>query len=366
MRHILDFTEETAKLKEIIGLCNKELKMNSHELGLGVGRTLESIIGSIVDAAVVLKKNSHGVFTINGRDPEPNETMWWDFEKIPRTIIRIVDNPKTEMSIYKEGGNNYCIIFDMEKKELLSISLHTEDFNYTELKEVTFDKYESHLINYYRVTEERFPSVTFRRNETGKFTVDGRNVVAKWNYLYFDGVTLGGHSDKNNVCYAFYNERKMGNFIFTFTKDTSELISIRNADNAENIVELSVYCNSSIFRNYKELGPLNMTKVVPYTKLELHVSGLAVNSKPIIPSRNYEWRVKSVNEMEVLLNGDIDVKVPEATPPVTITIDKFGKIQKIKDTNDDSRLEVQIPNDSEFLKHLYIIKEVAHSEYIKE
>lgn len=366
MRHILDFTEETSKLKEIIRLCNKELKMNSHELGLGAGRTLKSIIGSIANAAVVLKKNSHGVFTLNGRDPESNETMWWDFGKIPRTIIHIDDEAKVETSVYKEGDKSYHVVFDMERRELTSISIYVEDWGYELLEEVTFDKYKSHLINYYRVTEVPKGKVTLKRNEAGKYTIEGRNVVAKWDYIYFSGVTISEGLFKNiPVVNARHHDHKLGDLVFTFTKDTGELIGIHNTHLMQ-MDEIQLYRNSSVITNYVELGPLNTIKVVPYTKLELHVSGLAVNSKPIIPSRNYEWRMKSVNGMEVLLNGDIDVKVPEATPPVTITVDKFGKIQKIKDTNGDSRLEVQIPNDAEFLKHLYIIKEVTHSEYIKE
>lgn len=360
------------RIKEIYPDAHVEVvateKVPSPIFGIGLNKddTIKRIIEMASGKKVVLKKNSQGVFTIGGRDPEQGETQWWDFGKIPRTIIHVDDKEKTEISVYQEGEKSYCLTFDMENKQLLTIAVYTIDCSYDLLDEVTFDKYKSYLINYFRVTEAPKGKVTLKKNEAGKYTIEGRNVVAKWDYIYFGGVTISEGVVKGEpVVNALHEDHKLGKLVFTFTKKTGELLAIHD-EHYSTLDNVQLYRNSSVIMNYTELGPLNMAQVIPYTKLELHTSGIAINSKPIIPTRNYQWRVNTINGMEVLLDCNINVKVPEATPPVTIVIDKYGKIQKIKDNNGDGRLEVQIPNDAEFLKHLYITKEVTYSEYIKE
>lgn len=343
MRGIISFQSESKILQEIIRLCTHE--------------------------TIVLAKNSHGNFTPNGLDPKPSEKIEWDVYCIPRMIISI-DEHGHETSRYTEGGKDYLLKINLLTGQLFEIYRMVSSDDLVCLNSIAFD-INSPLIRALKGTslssmrQTIDEPVVFRRNEAGKFTADGKNVIAEWDYIYFDGVTLG-RNDIDNLMYAYCNVRGIGNVALTFTRDTSELICVHNSDHGERVDEFTVYRNSSIFRNYKELGPLNMAKVVPYTSIELSSTGLSINGKHETPDRQYMWSINKVNGMEVVLNGTIDVKVPEAAPPVTITINAQGKIQKIKDTNGNNRVDVKIPNDDEFLKHLRVSLEISHLSDIKE
>lgn len=213
--------------------------------------------------------------------------------------------------------------------------------------------------------------VKLKRNIAGNFTIKGR-VPEDGEEIYFEFSKLQRivtwNDEEHEACIYQEGEKK---YILKFHIPTKQLVSICEAITDNDAVNkhsiLFNKYNSPLINCMRATGTSFMNGyVVPFTTLELFNDVLSVNFQPETEVRKYRWRLPKINGMEVVLKGVMDVKVPEATPPCIITIGLQGNITKIRDNNGDNRLDVEIPNKAEFLKHLYVVQEIRHLDSIKE
>lgn len=213
--------------------------------------------------------------------------------------------------------------------------------------------------------------VKLKRNIAGNFTIKGR-VPEDGEEIYFEFSKLQRivtwTDEEYEACIYQEGEKK---YILKFHIATKQLVSICEAitdcDAVNKHSALFNKYNSPLIDCMRTTGNSFMkTEVSPYTTIELYPESIRVNGRPETSKLSYRWNLLKVNGMEVLLSGHIDVKVPEAIPPVTIRINASGTIYEIKDEFGTKRTSVDIPNDAEFLKHLYVTKEISHAEFIKE